>query len=36
MVGGALGYSALAASAFRIDVIFGLGLFSAMTAYDTH
>jgi len=31
-----LGYPAFAASLFRADLFIGIGLFSAMTAYDTH
>jgi FtsH-binding integral membrane protein len=30
------GYPAFAASLFRADLFLGIGLFSAMTAYDTH
>jgi hypothetical protein len=34
--GSLLGFPYFAASVFRVDVFFGIALFSAMTAYDTH
>ncbi len=36
MVGGALGYSAFAASIMKADTFIGIGIFSAFIAYDTH
>jgi hypothetical protein len=34
--GALLGFPYFAGSVFRVDVFFGIALFSAMTAYDTH
>jgi hypothetical protein len=36
MIGGMLGYKAFAASVWKADVYLGIGIFSALTAYETH
>jgi FtsH-binding integral membrane protein len=36
MLSAFMGNPAFAASLFRADLFLGIGLFSAMTAYDTH
>jgi hypothetical protein len=36
MAAGMMGYPALMASAFRADTFLGIGIFSALVAYDTH